>query len=458
MKKILSIVLTFTLIVTVLSGCNKSKPTSDNKGSESNVGTSTSDIKMPSKELENTTITFLHWEDVNNESQWEMPWVSMMEQEFGITLEGTLASHESYWDTLATLVASGTSPDVAYVPSWNYITPMSNGLLQPLEDYIDFDSPLWNDKTKAVREANKWNDKTYIPINNVSFSSLLFFNKSMFKNYGIKTPQEYYLEGTWTWDKLAEIANKFVHKTSAGIVDVYGVGFQYSSFIASTGKEFVQKNSDGKGADINLKDANLAKIMNNLYDLGQGGTSALAGANGASLFTANKCAMWCTDADLMIGAFYDMYKEGNLGWVPLPKVDDTIGHYIETTFDPGWAIVSGAKNPEGAALIVEFNKWINIGKGYLRCLPDGESPADAKYADIMVETQRFGYMKSLFAKEDLDYLKEITKLPQVTNSWRSYLDSSSIAGYNEIWSGTQKWSALVEKNYPVYFAAVNSHF
>ena len=54
-------------------------------------------------------------------------------------------------------------------------------------------------------------------------SMMLYYNKTMFENYGVKTPKEYYMDGEWTWDnylKCLEAVTKDID--SDGTIDTYG--------------------------------------------------------------------------------------------------------------------------------------------------------------------------------------------------------------------------------------------
>ena len=41
-----------------------------------------------------------------------------------------------------------------------------------------------------------------------SGNTVFYYNKTMFEEYGVKTPTEYYMEGNWNWDTCLEIAQK----------------------------------------------------------------------------------------------------------------------------------------------------------------------------------------------------------------------------------------------------------
>ncbi len=58
--------------------------------------------------------------------------------------------------------------------------------------------------------------------------SLFYYNKTMFEEYGEKSPKEYYMEGNWTWDTM-EACLKAVTKDldGDGKIDTYGSGWLY---------------------------------------------------------------------------------------------------------------------------------------------------------------------------------------------------------------------------------------
>jgi len=53
-----------------------------------------------------------------------------------------------------------------------------------------------------------------------SGNQLFYYNRTMFENYGAKTPKEYYLEGNWTWDTMEECLTSVTKdKNSNGKID-----------------------------------------------------------------------------------------------------------------------------------------------------------------------------------------------------------------------------------------------
>ena len=52
---------------------------------------------------------------------------------------------------------------------------------------------------------------------------MCYYNKTMFENYGVKTPKEYFMEGQWTWENFAKCMEETTKDIdSDGKIDTYG--------------------------------------------------------------------------------------------------------------------------------------------------------------------------------------------------------------------------------------------
>ena len=117
------------------------------------------DIKtapMPSRDVEKKELVYFSWaklEDQYGKTAKSLP--VLFKKEFGIELSGHFSTHDTYWEDLSKLKASGQSPDLVDLPNWNfYPLPITEELLQPLDSLIDFSDPMWAD-TQSIREQNK---------------------------------------------------------------------------------------------------------------------------------------------------------------------------------------------------------------------------------------------------------------------------------------------------------------
>lgn len=414
--------------------------------------------EMPSRDVEDKVITYYSWysleDELNADTYGAKSLYNIMKKEYGITFKQVaVGTHENYWSTLATLIASGNAPDIVKLPNWNaYPAPESMDLLQPLDDYIDFDDPLWAD-TKEIREANKWNGKTYIGYVWEQLQTWFFYNKQMFKDYGLsnKTPYDYWKEDNWTWETMEELANQFVKKDASGEVVQWGLAMQNCDLLASTGLELV----DSQG-NFNIKDSKVAALMNMVYDMSSAGTGSLAPHDAVNQFKDGKVAMCTTTAYTMLYELNEMRLAGNLGWVPLPKMDADSEYYNQTRTEPGFAICKGAKNPEAAALFIDMHKWYYTGYSFDSSMPRAQQNACMKEYKIgknyLEEDKRLSEDEIAYSMQFID-----KKYKNVSINWQGWLGTQQVPGYNEVAEGLANWSTTLEKVYPASKATINSY-
>ena len=71
----------------------------------------------------------------------------------------------------------------------------------------------------------KIGDKSYGVNMPWSGNSLFYYNETMFQDYGVKTPTEYYKEGTWNWDNMMKCLEEITKDLDGdGEFDTYGSG------------------------------------------------------------------------------------------------------------------------------------------------------------------------------------------------------------------------------------------
>ncbi len=408
---------------------------------------------MPTRKLKNKTITYYHWEALPTANDSTN---ILMQKEFGVKFKTVLGTHANYWDNLATLVSSGKSPDIVQMPNWNfYPTPIAKNLIQPLDSYIDTESKLWED-TYAFTKDLKWKGKTYVLINSASIDSWLYYNTQMFKNFGVnKTPKDYFLENNWTWATMKEVADKFVTLKPDGSNKTAGICFQTTNLHATTGVELVEMTENGY--KFNIKDAKVTNLMNFVYSMGKSGSKSLIAANDAiSAFANSEVAMIVTKEYALGEQRWSKIRK-NIEFVPMPKMDANSSYYMEYALNPAPAIAAGAKNPEGAALYIEYNHWIQLGTKSTGFLKASENAATKKYKitpkdstdDLSKDEQE--WVKTIMSKYEYKYGTIFY------SSWtNTILGSSAYPGMNDVING-KAWSAAVQEVAPVMEAGVKKY-
>ncbi len=95
-----------------------------------------------------------------------------------------------------------------------------------------------------------------------------YYNRTMYENYGVKSPKEYYLEGNWTYDTM-EACHESVTKDNNGNGkidenDTYGISSVYMTSFMAWPYE-VSEGADGKLTDITGTSPEYRRILEMSY-------------------------------------------------------------------------------------------------------------------------------------------------------------------------------------------------
>ncbi|MEW5866489.1 MAG: sugar ABC transporter substrate-binding protein [Bacillota bacterium] len=257
---------------------------------------------------------------------------------------------EKYWDKLLTMFAGGTAPDVVYMNYMNLAGFADKGVLEDLMPWIE-KSPDFNlpDFFPSLIKQVRYKGRLYELPKDFT-TSVLYYNKDMFKEAGIKFP-----DASWTWDDFRNAAKALTKdKDGDGRIDQYGWDGLYDTslntcWIWQNGGEII--DSDGRAvldspqnieayqfvADLILKD----KVAPDEATFSQ-----LGGAS--SMFASGRLAMrivgrWETPTLAAV-------KGINWDVAPLPHKKAR----GDTMFIGGWSINSKSPNKEAAWKLVQY--------------------------------------------------------------------------------------------------------
>lgn len=102
-------------------------------------------------------------------------------------------------------------PAIANVDIITYFTDAEYKKLADIcgSDYLD----LLNYQTKSHGFVLPWSGTT-----------MCYYNKTLFDNYGVKTPKEYFMEGEWTWENFQKCMEEMTMDINADDkIDIYGL-------------------------------------------------------------------------------------------------------------------------------------------------------------------------------------------------------------------------------------------
>ncbi len=104
------------------------------------------------------------------------------------------ASGAAYTEKLATLIAADDSPDIVRYEWSAFPGNMSKNMYEPLDDYFDLDTALWEDMKDSVEDF-AYNDKHYYYPYCIKTNFALNYNRKTVQDAGLTDPYELYKAG-----------------------------------------------------------------------------------------------------------------------------------------------------------------------------------------------------------------------------------------------------------------------
>jgi multiple sugar transport system substrate-binding protein len=275
--------------------------------------------------------------------------------------------HGKVAEKLTTLVAGGTPPDVSLIhPSWA-TSLLSKGFFTELSERMKKDKPLKSDDLLPYcLEFYQWQGKQYgLPY--YSGPGLLFFNKSLFEQYGVKTPDRYERAGQWTWQAFLEVAKQLTRRNADP--PVYGYervdqGLQWYLSVpiwayggeVSTADETEAKLHEPAAVDAIQLQVDLVRA-HRVVPLGDE-VNAIPSPGGRRISSGRQGLMYG-------GKFYVPDFAGNvpfeMGLVPVPR--GPRGQRATRDGNNGFGVVKDSKHQdEGYAVAAFFTQWEGGGK------------------------------------------------------------------------------------------------
>ncbi|MFT9370501.1 ABC transporter substrate-binding protein [Paenibacillus polymyxa] len=199
---------------------------------------------------------------------------------------------DQYEQKLLTQLQGSRGPDVFYSYESTMARLIGAKQVQPLGEFLksdasdvkaeDFPEGLWG---PAKRDGEIYG------VTPDSNPMVMYYNKKVFKEAGVKTPQEYYDEGKWNWDAFEEVTSKLKAAGKQGYIAENWWAHWYSWVWSNGGRIFDEQgkyvldhNEKGKEAFAFMHD--MVKKGNAVY-LG----SLPKGQGADAMFMSNQVGM-----------------------------------------------------------------------------------------------------------------------------------------------------------------------
>ena len=382
MKRITALLLAVILVI-ALVGCGKEKreivrltlSTEDAVAILAAAGISLPDAEEVAGV--NTSIKWFAWyDDFHNYSEDEIIntgfWT--FEQKYGGSIEWVECEWGKRFDDLANLILSDESPDFMPLLLNAFPTRAIKGLMVPVDDYIDYDDPLWAGMKYMADTFFSVGGKHYIFITDVMANSVVVYNRRIMDEWGFDDPAELFYNNEWTWDKMMEMSMDFTDAEDGRYA--FNAWHTEEALFSSTGTYLVEFDTETGKYVSNIDDPRIERASTWLYDVMKNelcfpmwtnGWTLNFGAEGGgmkegkTLFAMDPWYVFdeCRSAEEYDAVFGDI-RAGELMIVPVPRDPNGDGEYYIDSKIKGYNLINGAPNPEAVALLAACDRFKTI--------------------------------------------------------------------------------------------------
>lgn len=258
MKKWFGGAMALTLAGAALTACGSGNDNAANGSAAAPV--STGSAQASGKEVK---LKFSIWGNETHIEMYDKMIETYRQTHPNVSVEIMTIPFADYQQKLSIMMASKTAPDVLWLAERAIPQFMEAGQLADLSSFKDDPDYQFDDLYPSTLDLLTMDGKTY----GIPFSTppnMIYYNKTLFKEKGLKTPSELYAEGNWTYDEMAKAAAA-ISDPSKGI---YGFNLIRPNGWATSWIESLQTlvwaygadyfSPDGKSFTLNSKEGEAA--------------------------------------------------------------------------------------------------------------------------------------------------------------------------------------------------------
>lgn len=310
-------------------------------------------------ELENKTIKWMSFYDpfhATGSGNTKALSLELFEEKYDGVIEYIPTEWSKRFDDLSVKIIGGDGIDfIAGGDLDSFPNCVTNGMLVPIDDYVDFDSELWS-RVKDLNDQFVLNNKHYLIATSATEGQVVYYNRQTIEAFGLDDPADLLEEGNWTWDTFKQELLEFCDADESR----YGLDgwFNEKPLMMTSGAPALTIK-DGKLAD-NFYSVELERAMNfqrELFDNGLILDKNLTGwkvhneyiGEGSEIFYISGLYEISSAPEIWTPVFGEAE---DVMFVPIPK-DPTADEYYLPAGLEAYMLCKGAQNPEGVARFME---------------------------------------------------------------------------------------------------------
>ncbi|MCA0756600.1 extracellular solute-binding protein [Paenibacillus sp. N4] len=413
-------VLSLAAVMTMLSACSGSNGGNTAAPTEAPAATETApepteNAEAPVADLGGREIRISHWWDAtpvgdSEADELARERIKKVEEKYNVKIKYL---NTEYWSTpekiSSSVMAGDPFAEIVRLPDGFIWGLMQGGFLTPLDDYMN-GSRVAPDVIEAMRFGGEnviGLESWYNPND-----SGMFYNKRIFKEAGLKDPQQLMDEDNWNWTSMLDAAKKLtVDNNGDGKTDQFGLAGAHYIFsellIASNGGTIYDEATKKVTFDspAAMEALNFEHSLYNEHKVVKE-NEGNDWEDPAKYFAEGTIAMYPGGLWEIEGRILDKLKD-EWGYVYFPK-----GPQATTYLDPlgqtaAYVIPKGVKDADAIVKIWEelqdFDNWQENRRLSLEnVLPDETSLANAVNEEGLVQRVFGGRFGGLGIKEQLD--------------------------------------------------------
>lgn len=422
------------------------------------------------------TVKYLGYYDITKDQKGTEQSLIFQSEQYGGKIEYiSTPSGVEFYDRLGTMIASDDSPDLCPHDAMLYPGNVGKNLFEPLDDYIDIDSPLWAGM-KDVVESFAYKGKHYKYPHKITTSFALNYSKKTIEEYDLTDPYDLYTAGEWTWEAMRDLMIQFCGADDSNI-GLYGTDTTISALITTTGTKLVDVKPSGEMIN-NIANSNVTRTMNFYETLCRDGVmyaqqygswigpQDYAKVSDKLLFYAMEPEWTYTAATQDVqnkpGVEDDIFDTvSDFSFVPFPR--DKMADAYYQAFDVfGFVVPKGAKNIKGAIDMINCFRVYETDENVIaQTRKDHVDPEKIYFTEGKYTGTEKWQIK--WGEREYDLWREMCdpeKFTLLTENafgfgqefWNNYVDAINGAAFNG-----ESWSQMSAEISPVIDAALNEY-
>lgn len=314
---------------------------------------------------------FAWWDDFHNYRDDEIVQTGFwtFQEKYGCDVEWVECTWSDRFDGLAALTLSSNPPDFGPNDLGSFPVRTMKGMYMAVDDYINYDDPLWSGVKDYVYNYLSLNGRAYMFVTDVTYGQVVAYNRRVMNEWGFEDPAELYYNDEWTWDVFYDMCLDFSDPDEERYaLDSWGFS---SALMRSSGLPIIYYDTVDRQYKSNVDDPALERAANLLYDIAKNdcvypwwsngwslrnGTEGSGLATGLLLFHVGLDYNFTGPVDVISPIFGDI-ANGEIMYCPLPRDPNGDGNYYTESSPKGYFLVNNAPNPEGVALLASCERF-----------------------------------------------------------------------------------------------------